>query len=458
MRTRHVLVLLVLLLAACQPGQLPAQQATKAPPTKTPAVVTATAGATHTAQPVASPTAVATAIPGVAGDPYQGAPLCPGHDVHTFHTLWDRANGCHYDHEHGQDPFTAPVVAMFPGFNLYALLGNVGVGHTNLSSPMENDHKHGGFKWQVSLVPYVVEGELPCHGYEGERNGVNAAVIQWHNFGDYSIEMEARVHTAVLLARQCHESNPTDYGYVFINQFQDYGQRVTPYQGNILPYPNSPDPAYPSPRGAYFTVDCVAGFPPVGVCRTSLADILSRNRNTNSIWTSKAHDFIENSRLLQILFRIRNTYQVLDWADQSYPFTFKWLCSNDGGVTYAAIPGCRYNNSASGVHEVHGTIPAAWDNLAVFDTDTRVGRITADGYVTHFGDLNLACTAPGPDCHPLKLVSAFVGTWGTQLIDAKINQFSLAAQPSRDVWFCQGVPCVESAEGAQSSGWIGSQN
>ena len=110
---------------------------------------------------------------------------------------------------------------------------------------------------------------------------------------------------------------------------------------------------------------------------------------------------------------------MLDDSDQTYPFTFAWLCSADGGASYSPGPGCSYNNTTTRVHEVMGEIPVEWDNLAGFDTDPRVGRITADGYVTRFGDLNLSCTAPGTDCHPIKLVQAFTGRY--------LSQFSLVS-------------------------------
>ena len=44
-----------------------------------------------------------------------------------FHSLWDSDRGCHYDHEHGQNPFTPEVAATFPGFDLRELIGGVGV-------------------------------------------------------------------------------------------------------------------------------------------------------------------------------------------------------------------------------------------------------------------------------------------------------------------------------------------
>jgi len=160
------------------------------------------------------------------------------------------------------------------------------------------------------------------------------------------------------------------------------------------------------------------------------------------------------------LFRARDTYQVLDRGDLEYPFTFAWLCSTDGGLTYSPVPGCRYNNSTTRIHEINGTLPAEWDNLAGFDIDPRVGRITAEGFVTRFGELNPACTAAqaGPDCFPIKLVQAFVGYYGSHLIVDKATQFSRDAQPERDIYFCGVQVCAEGDPGAVPSGWIGPNN
>jgi hypothetical protein len=170
--------------------------------------------------------------------------------------------------------------------------------------------------------------------------------------------------------------------------------------------------------------------------------------------------------LFNLLFRIENTYQNLDWNDQTYPFTFLWICSKDGGVTYDPS-GCRYNNSTSQVHEVGGQIPAAWDNLAGFDTDSRVGRVTANGYVTRFGTLNTNCTTHGTDCHPIKLVNAFVGTYGSVLVYSSEGKGTnlVTRNASRDICFegQTAVPCDNGFENRTqfrgvSSGWIGKEN
>jgi hypothetical protein len=259
--------------------------------------------------------------------------------------------------------------------------------------------------------------------------------------------------------RQCREGNPTDYGYVFANQHQDYGQRVAPYQGALVPYPDTPIPAYDPAREPYLSVDCFGGIAPCDKYPT-LDFIVSKNVQTDSTWISDPAGLSgSGSTLFALLFRLRDTYQVLDWRDQTYPFTFAWLCSTDGGANYSAIAGCRYNNTTTRVNELVGEIPAAWDNLAGFDTDPRAGRVTAAGFVTRFGDLNPACTAPGPDCHPLKLVAAFTGRYGTQFrLSAESSTFNPLNLPERDIYFCGQQVCAEDDPGAAPSDWLGENN
>jgi hypothetical protein len=346
------------------------------------------------------------------------------------------------------------VAAAFPGFDLHALLGHVGVGHTNPSSPMENTMKHGGMKWDVTL-----QHSDGCAGREGVPTGVDALVVQYHTFGNYSIEFEARIHSAVGLLRQCRVTDPSDKGYIFVTQHQDYGQRTSPYQGTILPYPDTPLEAYDPAREPYLSVDCFNGAPP---CNRypSYSFVIKRQPAANSTWISEPQFIDGGSELFALLFRARDTYQMLNAADLTYPFTFHWLCSQDGGLTFWPVPGCKYNNSTTRVHEVTGEIPKAWDNLPGFDTDPRPGRITAEGFVTRFGVLNQSCAAPGPDCHPIKMVAAFTGEYGSafDLTAQDVGSFVPLNLPERDIYFCGGQVCAAGDPGAVPSGWIGPNN
>lgn len=429
--------------------ETPSETSTETP-TETP-TPEPTNTATNTLTSTNTPTITPTPTP---ISPYPSAPLCAGgHDHSQFHTLWNSAEGCHYDHEHGTYPFTSQVSSVFPNFDLFALLGNVEVGHTNPSSEMENMHKHGGMKWDVTL-----SHTKGCVGGIGAPTGVDALVVHYHVFGDYSIEFENRVHSAVGLLRQCRTANPTDYGYVFVNQFQDYGQRITPYQGTVLQYPDTPNPPYASPLVPYFSVDCV-GTP--AQCRPSLAFTLSKNANATSTWASNG--FPNNtigSPLFGLDIRVRDNYQLIEWADQIYPFTFKWLCSSNGGATYAALVGCRYNNSTTRVNGVRGEIPATWDNLAGFDSNSTVGRITAQGFVTAYGTLNLECVEAGLGCHPIKLINAFVGRYISQFaLVAGKGSFAPENLPERDLCFTSsGVLIGCDLPNAIPSGWIEAEN
>lgn len=465
--------------ATVTPTPIPSDTPTLAPPTET---LTPTATITPTTIPTEVPsntpaatplptiTPAPTPIPGVAIAPYPSAPLCPDwgdlHDTEQFHTIWDSVRGCHFDHEHGTDPYIPAVAAKFPGFNLLALNCGREVNNCSPSSPIENtwDGKHTGFKIDVNLSSY-----LGCAGFEGAAIGVDAAVIGYHTFGDYSREIIGRNHSAYILARQCKVGSPGDYGYVYVPTLQDYGQRTIPYQGDIMAFPDTPAIAYDPPRGPYISMDCVgqkaASSPPErGACRPSLQFVLDRNANANSIWTSKktgdGRAAVAGNALFRLLFRVRDTMQLLDWADQTHPFTFRYLCSTDGGATFAKIVGCRYNNSTSKVQEIEITVPPAWDNVAGLDTDARAGRFSGDFMVDKFGALMPAgvCLQPNMICYHVKYVNAFVGEAGSQLIDGKFPQFSPDGQPERDVYFCNNAPCGELAPGARSSGWIGPSN
>lgn len=449
-----------------------------ATPTDTQApTATETVGPSATSTSTGSPTSTAppvtpTTPPTGNIQPFRNAAYCSDvgeqHDNSMWHGLWDYDRGCAYDHEHGAYPFTPDVAAFFP-FNIRFEMGNVDIGHTNPSSPMENTHKHEGFKWQVDLTaPNVCEV-----GFEGSDIAVKAYAIQYHAFGPPSVEHEARNHSAMGAFAFCKDGNPNDIGYMYVVQLQEYGQRVTPYQGFILPYPNNPA-QYFTERGPYITSGCAGPnipMPPgmsqlgttLATCRSSVAFVLSRNLDVDSIWSSKPtgnQPKPETPKLLRVLFRFRDLSQILDSTDLVHPFTWRYLCASDAArqVFNRFQVGCRWNNSTSTIHEVTGDIPEAWDGLAGFDTDPRPGRITARGFVTSFGDLNPECTAAGEGCYPIILVNAFVGNYSSELSAEKVSNTDEFNTPERDIYFCRDEVCGETDMGAVPSGFIGPEN
>jgi hypothetical protein len=80
--------------------------------------------------------------------PYESAPACTTHNKRAFHTLWNPIDGCHYDHQHGDNPHD--VDDLF-GTSLFTLMGGE-VSHpwqTFSDAGYENDLKHAGYFWHV---------------------------------------------------------------------------------------------------------------------------------------------------------------------------------------------------------------------------------------------------------------------------------------------------------------------
>ena len=432
-----------------------ALKATKTPTTlpSTPTLIpaTGTVVVTNTAIPV-------TSTPSASITPYSSAPLCPdsgvGHDYTQFHTLWDSERGCHYDHEHGADPYTDDVMAKFPGFDLLALHCFSPVGGCNPTSPIENLLKHGGMKIQVDL-----DTPQGCAlGFEGGETAIDAYVVWYHAYGPPEVELEARLHGVSIMAEQCRKGNPNDKGYVFVTQHVDYGQMVIPYQGTVAQYPNRPNPGYASSLAPYWSNDCIGN---VVQCRASIQFILSRNLNVNAVFTSKSGYRTGATEVVSILGRYRDGYQVFDWDDQTYPFTYRWVC----GDTAYDPQGCRYNNSTTTIHEIQLNVLEEWDNLAGFDTDTRVGRITASGFLDVAGNLAPDCTQPnGSTCFYIKMDQAFVGFTSSEVSINKVSNPTCVDTPERDFYFNNGqlvsecLPTGMINPDASPSGWLGANN
>lgn len=446
-------------------------------PTETRVPITVTSAITGTPTftltvPVATLSPTITATQGGYVLPYPTAPLCPNgnaddpdHNKALWHSLWDGARGCHYDHEHGQTPFTQEVRATFPQFDLARLLCGNEVSHCNPSSGMENTHKHGGNKWQVDL-------DAPQQCFEGFESGtiaVDAYAIQYHDFGMQSVEHETSTHSTVALLEQCKSDNPADKGYIFVGQLQQYGSRVMPYQGMTLPYPDKFDPLYDGRFGQYFTTECFGNdfsvtefYPHFGTTVTKFIDCRDNNSyKTNlTIWTSKktgrsGEPRLAGSTLFTLLFRGRDNYERFDPRDMVHPFTWKFVCGMD---TYNPI-GCSNNNSTATIHEIKGVIPTLWDNVAGWDTDSRIGRVSVDGFVTRYGTRNTTCLeATGLDCQPIKTISAFVGTYSSEISVNKVSNPTPVDTPERDIYFCGITVCSETSPNAVPSGWIGQNN
>lgn len=361
--------------------------------------------------------------------PYPTAPLCPSHDPTVAHGLWDSGRGCHYDHEHGDDPSRA---AAFLGVDPVAFIGQ-GVSYP-WATPGEAEQKHEGYKWTVRPT-----NEDPCVPESGE-NGTDGFAVEFHAKG-HGPEHLTRNHSAFIAAVVCNLSGGR--GVLLTGGWQDYGQRISPYQGLVLALSDQPQPSYPTGLPPYLSLGCnncgAKAGPP------------------SSTWTSLPTYITGGNQLAQLLFRVRDPSQSINGATRTNPpQAFTWVC---GGALFNPI-GCKANNTTGTVHQVFGYIPPEWDELDGVDDDA----VTYQGYTDRWGHLVEGCEAQGLDCVPLYLSTVPVGHFSTTF-DNAVTAFSAAALPDRDICF---TPRTKTSPGGQlvncdvpnavPSGWAGPNN
>lgn len=138
-------------------------------------------------------------------DPYPGAPACTDHDPEVWHGLWNAELGCHYDHEHKDDPRSVddifgPVGEFYNGQEIsYPWQTFVGANEDYPDPPapgqnmLENEFKHTGYGWLVrrdiagctlAYAPCIHDARIQIHALLSAHD----ATVRYH-----SALIEARI-------------------------------------------------------------------------------------------------------------------------------------------------------------------------------------------------------------------------------------------------------------------------
>lgn len=368
--------------------------------------------------------------------PYQEAPLCATHDKTDWHGLWDYVNGCHSDHTQGIDPSAPEVVAVFGDYTQYTGQEVSYPWQTwkdagpNLDPPpanavWENDAKHNGYKFD--FYDFTSQGICPV-AYQGVRSVPVAWLIERHSLG-HKPDFMARIHSVWAMVKFCipGESEPA---YLYTGGHQDFGQRVSPYQGNIFPIPGSPNPQYDSARAPYIAHSCTGNTS----CRGPVG-------SSNTSWISFAQ-MIDGHRLFGFGFRSADSQQKIDVSGgfNNPDPPFKFLCADAQGNYVAA--GCAMNHSTGHTYQVTGSIPDEYDLLDGVDDD----RVNYEGYTDRWGNIVQGCTEIALDCVPVVMDNLPVGTYHVNVAAYGLTGIHTGL-PEYDLYF-----------DGQPSGWIGSEN
>jgi len=429
MLTKKLGLPIILLLAACVPSPRPTPSPLPSKPAK------------EAATPP-SPFPTHTAIPAVRTDtaaPYPDAPLCATHNPTAYHTLWNSAEECHYDHEHGSMDFGQAAALL--GVDLTTFTGGQQISYPwqtmHHDGCLENDCKHGGYKWTFKTT-----NEDPCIAAEVGPNGTDGYAVQFHGRGDAEDNL-TRVHSSFIAVVVCNVQGQR--GVLVTGGWQDYGQRVSTYQsGVVMALSDQPQPSFRALLSPYWSLDCYNDD-------GAQTDCGSRFIHSDVTAVSRPQAADLGHRVAQILIRSRDPYVWVNGStrDDLNAQTFRWVC----GVTGYNPVGCEGNNTTGTIHQVYGNVPSEWDSLdGVVD-----GLVTWQGYTDRWGNRVEGCSGSSLDCVPVYLrgvpVGGFSGTF-----DNEFPAFSQAALPERDIYFCGVVVCYEGGPGAVPSGWVSENN
>lgn len=369
--------------------------------------------------------------------PYPTAPECTNHNPTKYHGLWNETDGCHFDHSHNHNPKGAGVVAVFGNYTDYTDI-EVGFAWETWAgaSPgyppkpadptlTEGHLKHPGYKFDFYDFPPAQYG-CPV-AQTGTKSVPNAWLIERHSLGNKA-DFMARIHSVWAAVRFCIPGTQEE-AFLYTGGWQDFGQRISPYQGNIFPIHGSPSPTYPSPRSPYIAHACVNNAQCGG------------QNESNTSWISFAQ-MIPGHKLLGYGFRSNDSQQKVDATNgfNTPDPTFVYLCADAQG-NYDPV-GCMFNNSASHTYQLTGDIPAAYDLLDGVDDD----RVNYEGYTDRWGNIAQGCTEIALDCVPVKMVNLPVGKYHVNVASYGLTGIH-EDLPDYDLYF-ETTP----------SGWIGPSN
>jgi hypothetical protein len=418
-----VLIWITVFLAACTPAASPV-----------PPAVTGSAMPVPT-RTVASPTPVSES--GTV-EPYAGAPECPTHDPNEWHGLWDAVRGCHYNHEHGDDPSLAD-----------AYFGKVGVlwGGQTIAYPFtSSDHenmdvphgKHAGFKYVVrtpEFHPYPPCGTNDRSDLTGEHsdNCVIAVRAQLHVLGSI-MDIATRYHSGFAEVYACRPpyNLPRDCGTFQTGGLIDWGQVQSPHydEYRIRPAANYSEPAFTIDFGegigkgivmSYTSDNQYPDLPnrsgePYVFGRLYSPEELEFYRTyivqppwTMDQWSSNdgdceprpAEDPCHN-RFFHILYQVGDAWTLVDPVD----------IRNVHFICETGKP-CHYNGSMTGVNETFIHILPEWDGV----DGKQDGFVTWSGYSDKFGNprFDNSCTTVARDCVPMVLNHVPAGMAATSI-------------------------------------------
>ncbi len=328
-------------------------------------VVGAQPTATRTQPPAATPTRTqpsATQVPPAsptAGTgniaPYPSAPLCAAHDNRAYHSLWNSAQGCHYDHQHGDEPHALYDLLCT---DIYTKMGGE-ISYpwqTFSAAGLENDLKHAGYFWHVRR-------DMPCD--TSPCISAFRTLVHQHASGR---DATVRYHSYVF------EAVTSDGGYILFGGWADFGDLHSP-EGHIVinELGNVDSNNQSSDAPGRHKQHSPSGSPQI-------------------IWYGASQQVIDQNHPRGFITLSTSIHDVWDYTNPADPSSFTdYVCFGN--------PRCTANATTLRPHLIGISMVNMWNGL--IDPDQN-GRADWSGYADRYGRLlPSTCPAYNVDCAPV---------------------------------------------------------
>lgn len=380
---------------------------------------TATAVASHT--PPATLTPEPTITPAGPIAPYADAPPCPAelHDNRTWHSLWNETAGCHYDHQHGNNPHELNDLFgldffLWSGGDLSApwqTFSGAGAHHEQPGNEacMENDCKPDGYVW-LTVRDFPCRRNIPGI-LDGADNCITDARVLFH-MDKTQIDALVRFHFVWVEAKVCQvgQTGPENCGIYKGGGHLDLGRLNIP-RGEYVPLPNDPD--------IFMTVD----FPPEAKsyrihsrCDGTRPDLDSWQSEGNFLFDATTDPILS----VGYAIHLNDPWGCTNPNMQGNPQTPENVAATD--FFCYPDPGCKFNGSEFALFRVWVIIPSEPFDNGGFDTDGREGFFSYLGYTDRYGSIVEGCTEVGLDCVPVSAVGVPVGRGRLRANQLVLNQ------------------------------------
>jgi hypothetical protein len=462
--------------------------------------------------PTSEPTPDPTAPPPVGNPiaPYSDAPSCEEigvpHNDRAWHSIWNEQNGCHWNHEHKDNPHTGDHLfgttfyewangeisypwQTYAGAGSLFTLNNGNPDPTTWTFPappsdpakFENGAKHNVYFWRVDL------GEDGCTSgdYALSENCLESFRLQAHGSGNH-IGAITSLHSmyiqglAQTMSNECDNSlgaylpdgslNPSAC-FGSIGGWIDFGRlrmkgmdQNDPASRFYLPGDNPAYDSLPIEVRPYRSHPCTG--PACTPGDTGATVLHSWNSSGNYLVPT----FGTEPRLYYGFgFHIDDGWGPFD-TNAADIMSDKGLNALTCGLDFS---NCEFNSSSMGIFRAYLAVPAELDGT-IYDQDGQVnGFITMSGYSNRYGDIMTynpangtttgSCAEAGLDCVPF-IFSHFpveeAGYRGNIIQRTPEPGMRNSDMTEYDIYFCDGLVCnPEDGNGrdnqnAVPSGWI----